>query len=135
MVYDITNYGSFENLEDWIKCVKKFTSDQEKAPHFALVANKTDMEHLRAVKADRHCKMAETYAMSSHFVSAKSGDSVNLMFQRVAAEIMGFQLSSKELEQHVEVVKAAVPESEPVGLRAPKTMPETMKRSNVCSVQ
>lgn len=30
VVYDVTNGASFENLEDWINLIKKFTKDQEK---------------------------------------------------------------------------------------------------------
>ena len=45
LVYDITNYSSFENLEDWIAIVKKIVSNSEedswKPPHLALVANKS----------------------------------------------------------------------------------------------
>lgn len=28
--YDVTNGASFENLEDWVNLVKKYTKDQEK---------------------------------------------------------------------------------------------------------
>lgn len=40
-VYDITNYSSFENLEDWYSFVKKcFTEMGLGMPKCALVANK-----------------------------------------------------------------------------------------------
>ena len=44
-VYDITNYSSFENLDDWLAIVKRecFKKDT-KPPHLALVANKSELK-------------------------------------------------------------------------------------------
>ena len=36
-----------------------------------------DLEHMRTVKLDRHQRFAQDRGMSSHFVSAKTGDSVS----------------------------------------------------------
>ncbi|XP_071828519.1 ras-related protein Rab-28-like [Apostichopus japonicus] len=108
LVYDITNSSSFDNVEDWLQKVKEVFKDQEKGPHIALVGNKMDLEHMRAIKPDKHNKLAQEYGFSSHFVSAKTGDSVNLCFQRIAAEILGIKLSKSELEQASRVVKAEV---------------------------
>ena len=45
LVYDVTNYSSFENLEDWLGIVSRIFSNNEeeslKPPHLALVANKS----------------------------------------------------------------------------------------------
>ena len=41
MVYDITNYQSFENLEDWYSVVKKVSEESETQPLVALVGNKS----------------------------------------------------------------------------------------------
>ncbi len=38
-----------------------------------------DLEHMRTIKQDRHQKFAVEHAMSSHFVSARTGDSVSLL--------------------------------------------------------
>ena len=43
-VYDVTNYSSFENLDDWYGIVKKvFTQNgaSSKLPHMALIGNKS----------------------------------------------------------------------------------------------
>ncbi|KAJ8780276.1 hypothetical protein J1605_011540 [Eschrichtius robustus] len=40
LVYDITNYQSFENLEDWYSVVKKVSEESETQPLVALVGNK-----------------------------------------------------------------------------------------------
>lgn len=43
MVYDITNYQSFENLEDWYTVVKKVSEESETQPLVALVGNKSKL--------------------------------------------------------------------------------------------
>lgn len=43
LVYDITNYSSFENLEDWLTIVNRVVSggkEDYNPPHLALVGNK-----------------------------------------------------------------------------------------------
>lgn len=144
IVYDITNYSSFENLEDWVNCVQKYTKDQEKPPHLGLVANKTDLEHMRTVKVDKHVKLAEKFGMSSHFVSAKSGDSVSLCFQKTAADILGIQLTRSEMEQQISVITAEIPANDnphtsgsAAGSSANRPLRGVnhTKNSNVCALQ
>ena len=38
IVYDVTNATSFDNLEDWINVVRKYTRDQEKVSFTILLA-------------------------------------------------------------------------------------------------
>uniref|UniRef100_A0A8B9VCQ3 Ras-related protein Rab-28 n=1 Tax=Anas zonorhyncha TaxID=75864 RepID=A0A8B9VCQ3_9AVES len=99
LVYDITNCQSFENLEDWYNVVKKVTEESETQPLVALVGNKIDLEHMRTVKVDKHQRFCQENNFSSHFVSAKTGDSVFLCFQRIAADILGIKLNKAEMEQ------------------------------------
>ena len=86
-VYDITNYSSFENLDDWLTIVQQecFKGDA-KPPHLALVANKSepydkyisddvyeclkctavDLEHMRTVRKEKHTKFAQEHHMSRY---------------------------------------------------------------------
>ena len=41
LVYDITNYSSFENAEDWYQKVRDVFKEADKFPHVALVGNKS----------------------------------------------------------------------------------------------
>ncbi|XP_067139631.1 ras-related protein Rab-28-like [Centruroides vittatus] len=107
LVYDITNHNSFENLQDWLGVTRQVFNSSNK-PHLALVANKCDLEHMRAVKLDKHLKFAQDNGMSSHAVSAKSGDSVALCFQKIAAELLGIRLSRSEQETVQPIVKAEI---------------------------
>lgn len=107
LTYDISNYQSFQNLEDWYSLVKK-TFEGGAMPYVALVANKADLTHLRAVKPERHNEFADANEMYSYFVSAKSGDNVMSTFYRVAADLAGVVLSKPEIEVVGKVVKAEI---------------------------
>ncbi|KAL5017565.1 hypothetical protein ScPMuIL_007154 [Solemya velum] len=131
MVYDITNHSSFENLEDWYNSVKKVFAGA-RIPHLALVGNKIDLEHIRTVKLDKHQKFAQEHGMSSHFVSAKTGDSVSLCFQRIAAELLGIKLTKPEVEQQQRVVKAEIIKYNNDTVPHPSGGPT---KSSMCSVQ
>ncbi|XP_071948532.1 ras-related protein Rab-28-like [Antedon mediterranea] len=132
LVYDITNYNSFENVEDWFQKVKKVFSEAESLPSIMLVGNKMDLEHIRAVKQDRHHKLCSEHNLLSHFVSAKTGDSINLCFKKLAADILGLKLTKSDLEQTTQVVKAEIVNySNSASLpRHPARQP----RSSMCSV-
>ncbi|XP_053505716.1 ras-related protein Rab-28 isoform X3 [Ictalurus furcatus] len=106
LVYDITNSQSFENLEDWYGAVKKANEESDTQPVIALVGNKIDLEHMRTVKVDKHQRFCQENGIISQFVSAKTGDSVFLCFQRVAAEILGIKLNKAEIEQSQRIVRA-----------------------------
>ena len=73
-LYDITSYDSFQNLESWLRLVTK-TFGKDK-PYSALIGNKTDLSHIRAVRMDKHTAFAEENDMFSYLMSAKTGDQV-----------------------------------------------------------
>ncbi|XP_074678242.1 ras-related protein Rab-28 isoform X2 [Strix aluco] len=141
LVYDITNGQSFENLEDWYNVVKKVNEESETQPLVALVGNKSllgvllhqpvDLEHMRTVKVDKHQRFCQENNFSSHFVSAKTGDSVFLCFQRIAADILGIKLNKAELEQSQRVVKADIVNYS----QEPVTRTVNPPRSSMCAVQ
>lgn len=97
LVYDITNYQSFQHLEDWLLLVKR-TFDQEPLPYMALMANKHDLAHIRAVKTEKHDRFAEENDLYSYVVSARTGEQVHPAFFRIAADLAGVTLTKPELE-------------------------------------
>ncbi|XP_049323740.1 ras-related protein Rab-28 isoform X3 [Astyanax mexicanus] len=131
LVYDITNSQSFENLEDWYSMVKKANEESDVQPVISLVGNKIDLEHMRTVKVDKHQRFCQENGLISQFVSAKTGDSVFLCFQRVAAEILGIKLNKAEIEQSQRIVRAELvdyPQDEgPIA--------HDSNQSKICSVQ
>mmetsp|Transcript_39390 Transcript_39390/g.47769 ORF Transcript_39390/g.47769 Transcript_39390/m.47769 type:complete len:226 (-) Transcript_39390:533-1210(-) len=134
LVYDISNYQSFQNLEDWYQLVKR-TFDKDNLPYVALVANKADLTHLRTVKPEKHNEFADLNDMYSYFVSAKTGDNVASTFYRIAADLAGVVLTKPEIEVASKVVKAEIV-NHPNHIDSTETIisnPEP-KKSN-CSIQ
>ena len=107
LCYDITSKDSFQNLEDWYRLVRK-TFEKAKMPYTALVGNKTDMSHLRAISRDKHNNFAEENDMYSYFVSAKTGDMVSSSFFRIAADLAGVVLTKPEMDVAVKPIQAAI---------------------------
>mmetsp|Transcript_28524 Transcript_28524/g.72230 ORF Transcript_28524/g.72230 Transcript_28524/m.72230 type:complete len:233 (-) Transcript_28524:94-792(-) len=105
LVYDITNYQSFQHLEDWLFLVKR-TFNQDNMPYMALMANKHDLSHIRAVKSEKHDKFAEENDLYSYYVSARTGDNVQPSFFRIAADLAGVTLTKPELEVAQKPTKA-----------------------------
>ena len=90
LCYDITNYDSFANLEDWYRIVVSSLSNdnpkqfKESPPYIALVGNKNDLRHMQQVTIEKHNKFADENQMRSFLMSAKNGDQVLQTFYRIA---------------------------------------------------
>eukprot|EP01036_Dinobryon_divergens_P028583 gene28583-37548_t len=107
LCYDITNYESFANLEDWYRLVLR-TFQLGSMPFVALVGNKNDLKHLTAVRFVQHSKFAEENAMASFLMSAKSGDQVRQAFLKIVATLAGVPYAKFEQESHSMVVPATI---------------------------
>jgi len=105
LAYDITNYQSFQHLEDWLYLVQR-TFDKQTTPYMALMANKQDLAHIRAVKGENHNQFAEENDLYSYYVSARTGEQVDLAFYRIAADLAGVTLSKHEIEVALKPTKA-----------------------------
>lgn len=125
-VYDTTNAESFKNVEDWHQSVVD-TFKEGPVPYNALVGNKVDLTN-RQVKQDKHLAFATDHKMVPFLVSAKSGERVNSMFQRIAADLAGVQLSKAELEVVDRQVTAAIVDHPaapvPEGSHGPAPLPK-----------
>ncbi|XP_077103095.1 ras-related protein Rab-28 isoform X1 [Siphateles boraxobius] len=131
LVYDITNSQSFENLEDWLNMVRKANEESDTQPAISLIGNKIDLEHMRTVKMEKHQRFCQENGLISQFVSAKTGDSVCVCFQRLAAEVVGIKLNKAEIEQSQRIVKAELvdyPQDE-------GPIKQENNQSKICSVQ
>jgi len=110
--------------------VNKVSEESETQPLVALVGNKIDLEHMRTVKPEKHLRFCQENGFSSHFVSAKTGDSVFLCFQKVAAEILGIKLNKAEIEQSQHIVRAEI-----VKYPEEDNRHTNSAQSRICSVQ
>jgi len=125
-MYDITNYDSFADLEDWYRLVQATFATHD-MPYVALVGNKStllgvyvlpraccltrnvfaaDLLHMKAVKTSKHNQFAEENDFYSYVMSAKTGDQVNACFTRIAADLAGVVLSRAELDVQTKPVTA-----------------------------
>jgi len=96
LTYDITNYQSFQHLEDWLALVRR--SFGSSLPYMVLMANKCDLSSSRAVKIDKHNQFADENDLYSFFVSARTGNDVHPSFFQIAADLAGVALTKPELE-------------------------------------
>lgn len=108
LCYDITNYDSFANLEDWYRLVLKTFEGQKTMPYTVLVGNKIDLRHLTAVKSQLHTQFASENEMASFFMSAKSGDQVKQVFYTIAASVAGITIPHEELISQPSIIPATI---------------------------
>eukprot|EP01032_Pedospumella_encystans_P016463 gene16463-18786_t len=107
LCYDITNYESFANLEDWYRIVLR-TFYQAKMPYVALLGNKNDLKHLTAVRAVQHNKFAEENGLASFMMSAKNGDQVTQAFWKIASTLANVPYQKFEQQSQAIVVPATI---------------------------
>ncbi|KAG0018167.1 hypothetical protein BGZ80_007492, partial [Entomortierella chlamydospora] len=84
LVYDISKASSFQNLERWLSELKEHAG-----PNIvlALIGNKSDLRHLRAVGTEDGKALAEKHNMLFLETSALDGTNVQEAFSEVVAEI------------------------------------------------
>ncbi|XP_071744193.1 ras-related protein Rab-28-like [Lepeophtheirus salmonis] len=70
--------------------------------------------------------------LSTFAVSSKTGEGVNLCFQKISAELLGIKLSKAEQEQHQPVFKAEIVSYPDDKLPAP---PQSNFKTTVCCIQ
>ena len=95
-----------------------------------------DLEHLRAVKSEKHQQFAKDRDMLSYFVSAKTGESVENLFRQVTAHLMHIVLPKNDYDA-TRIIKAPIIRQESQNLTPVKAgQSETIqKRSSICSLQ
>ncbi|KAL0021558.1 hypothetical protein WJX77_008815 [Trebouxia sp. C0004] len=105
LTYDITNFQSFRDLEDWMSVVQKVYT-QADMPYLAILANKADLTHMRTVRPAQHTEFADLHKMHSFFVSAKTGDNVATAFYRIVADIADVILTLPDISNAAKVLAA-----------------------------
>lgn len=137
LVYDLTSISSFQNLEDWLELVRK----RGLTGPVALLANKCDQEHLRAVKATQHNDFVAKHHLLSFCVSAKSGDQIFACFRTLVGRLTGIAPTSSEMEAASRsVIKADIVDHPNVSAPAPPRPgaaagSDKKKKSSVCVLQ
>ncbi|EFO90002.1 hypothetical protein CRE_26006, partial [Caenorhabditis remanei] len=114
-VYDVTNSKSFENVGDWLSVVKKNLKGSENDVKLVLMGNKTDLEERRVVPVDSHRNFSNSNNMMPTYVSAKTGDTVYMIFRQAVADCLKIGLSRAEIESDIDIVQGSVIEATKVG--------------------
>ena len=84
VVYDISNYSTFESVQSWIEDCK---SQSSKAILLILIGNKSDLNDIRQVTYDEGAKFAKSNNMIFLETSAKTGDNIKKIFNKSVKQI------------------------------------------------
>ena len=77
-LYDITHYGSFKHISEWLKIIRENTGDIP----IILIGSKLDLHENRVVSRDEGLLAAEKYNLASFLeVSSKTGENVEKAFE------------------------------------------------------
>lgn len=90
VVYDITNSDSYENVSKWLKEMK---DNADSNMVIALVGNKSDLSHLRAVPTDEAKSFATEHNLLFTETSALNADNVDFTFTQLVQNI--YEMVSK----------------------------------------
>lgn len=95
VVCDVTNQRSFDNLAGWIDEIAKHVNEKEL--QMLLIGNKVDMEDSRVITTEMLEEFANKYDMPYIETSAKAGNNVEEVFNKMANEIISKSMSGKNL--------------------------------------
>lgn len=84
IMYDITKYKTFENVNKWLLEIKKHAEENIK---IIIVGNKTDDSTSREVPIDTVKKFAEEKSIAFIEISVREKTNIELVFQILAKEI------------------------------------------------
>ena len=77
IVYDITDYKSFESIKNWIEEIKLYSNPNI---HLILVGNKKNLKKKRVISTEKGKKLAEKYELTFFESSALTGENINTIF-------------------------------------------------------
>lgn len=96
VVYSITDRNSFDCVNKWMAQIKSSSPSDVKV---ILVANKSDCTSERVVTTDEGIQMAQQYGLPFFECSAKTGDNVAQIFERIGDLVLDrLILKKKELD-------------------------------------
>lgn len=100
-----------------------------------LLIHLDDLQHLRAVKADKHHEFAKDRDMLAFFVSAKTGECIETLFRQAAAHLMHIVLPKTDTDS-TPIITASIVRQEPQNAALNKPLPTpTRTRTSICSLQ
>ncbi|XP_030760219.1 ras-related protein RABF2b [Sitophilus oryzae] len=85
LVFDITNYASFESIKGWVQELRKNILEPM---ILCVVGNKIDLSSKRKVSRDEALQYANSIGALYHESSAKTDQGVGLIFESIARELI-----------------------------------------------
>ena len=92
LCYSITDQNSFDCVSKWMTQIKNLSPSDVKV---ILVGNKSDCENERVVSRAQGAKIAEQYAVAFYECSAKSGEFVSEIFNKMGESVMDRLVAKK----------------------------------------
>lgn len=93
LVYDVTNENSFKNIAKWLQYIEDYGNENVQK---MILANKCDMEDIRAVTKDR----GEAFARENGFrfmeTSAKANINIEQAFLELTESILDWRTLGKD---------------------------------------
>jgi small GTP-binding protein len=83
LIFDITKYKSFANLENWINIIKENTNPKL----LCLIGNKSDLESHRQVSIEEALKFAEKHSLKYIETSARTNERIEEVFVYVSQSL------------------------------------------------
>ena len=110
LVYDITNSKSFNNLQFWIKEIRRFSSDSK----IIIIGNKIDLQLQRTVDTLEAQSFASENDALYVETSAKTGNNINLAFEKIVRYNLNNLHSEKKMVEEqtliqTEEIKSTLP--------------------------
>ena len=97
--YDITNKRTFGDIDAWLRGVSLVSSAGDKdGPIKVLFGNKSDLNHLAQVDLEAHNNYCKDKGITGYVGSAKTGDQINQVFYKLAADLAGVKVTKGQIE-------------------------------------
>ena len=101
LIYDITNYDSFLNIEKWQSTLKDLNKGDE---IFFMIGNKIDLDDERKVKEEEAKFFADSHGYFFAEVSALTGDGIEDLFynklaNKIKTQFLNDDKTSKDQEE------------------------------------
>lgn len=98
LVYDVTDKGSFSNVNNWMNNIKE---NADSSSELLLIANKVDLIEERIISKEDGMELAKKFDVNYFETSAKTGENTDLAFTDLILRI----LNNEKLNTQINVEK------------------------------
>ena len=99
LIYDVTNKSSYDSLNGWVNFIKHGREESTITIPVILVGNKIDLEYPRKVTREEGYKFANENGFLFVECSAKTGENINDIFNKLVLAILENNPKYEELKE------------------------------------